>query len=282
MMRATVRALVILVAAGVVAAIAGGLLWYAGIYNLSATVQHTAPVYWLLEIGMRRSVHHHAQSVDVPPLDDPARVRQGRRLFDRHCVRCHGAPGVAPDAFALGMTPTPANLARTSRNWPPAELYWTIRNGVKMTGMPAWEFRLADADLWAIVAYLRVMPFQTPAQYRAEAPLPGEQEVARSMQNESIADDARGDPARGKIALNQYACITCHEIPGVVAAHVPVGPPLAGIGERAFIAGVLPNNPQNMVRWIRDPQRFHPGSAMPDLGVSERDARDIAAYLYAL
>jgi mono/diheme cytochrome c family protein len=281
MMRASARALVILVAAGIVAAIGGGLLWYWGIYNLSATVQHTAPVYWLLEIGMRRSVHHHAQGIEAPPLDDPARQRRGRLLYDRHCVQCHGAPGVAPGAFALGMMPTPANLARTSRTWPPAELYWTIRHGVKMTGMPAWEFRLPDADLRSIVAYLRVMPFQTPSQYRTEAPPPGEREVAASTQSDSTAED-QGDPERGKVALNQYACITCHEIPGIVGAHVPVGPPLAGIGERAFIAGVLSNNRQNMVRWIRDPQRFHPGSAMPDLGVSERDARDIAAYLYAL
>ena len=281
MKRAIVRALAIVVGAASIAALGGALFWYGGIYNLAATVQHTAPVYWLLEIGMRRSVHHHAQVIDVPPLDDPAQQRRGRRLYDRHCVQCHGAPGVAPDLFALGMTPAPANLVHTSRDWPPAELYWTIRHGVKMTGMPAWEFRLADADLWAIVAYLRIMPFQSPAQYSAQAPA-GEPETAAVARGERGNEDAQGDPARGKVALNQYACITCHEIPGVVGAHVPVGPPLAGIARREFIAGVLPNNARNLVAWIREPQRYHPGSAMPHLGVSERDARDIVAYLHAL
>ena len=112
-----------------------------------------------------------------------------------------------------------------------------------MTGMPAWAFRLADADLWAIVPYLRVMPFQTPGQYRAGAPTAHESPAPRSVPGAAAVADAPADPERGKVALNQYACITCHEIPGVVGAHVPVGPPLAGIGKRAFIAGVLPNKP---------------------------------------
>lgn len=92
--------------------------------------------------------------------------------------------------------------------------------------------------------------------------------------------DALGDAARGKIALTQHACPVCHVIPGVVGADSRVGPSLESWAQRAYIAGRLPNTPDNLVDWIRHPQRLAPGNAMPDLGVSEQDAWDMAAYLY--
>jgi cytochrome c2 len=91
-----------------------------------------------------------------------------------------------------------------------------------------------------------------------------------------------GDVARGRVALRQYACGTCHVIPGVTGADQLVGPPLNGIASRHYLGGVLPNTPENMIRWIRHPQDVSPLSAMPDLGVTERDARDMLAYLYTL
>jgi len=90
------------------------------------------------------------------------------------------------------------------------------------------------------------------------------------------------DAKRGRHVLLQYGCVTCHEIPGVTGAAIPVGPPLDRMGSRRFIAGVLENTPDNMVRWLRTPQEFVPDGAMPNLGVAERDARDMAAYLESL
>jgi len=92
----------------------------------------------------------------------------------------------------------------------------------------------------------------------------------------------QGDPQRGKLALTQYACHSCHTIPGVVGGDVTVGRPLDGIGKRRFIAGGLLNNQPNLMRWIRDPQSVYAETAMPKLGVTERDARDISAYLLTL
>ena len=89
-------------------------------------------------------------------------------------------------------------------------------------------------------------------------------------------------PDIGIEAINQYACVTCHEIPGIVGANAPVGPPLKGVASRVMLGGVLPNSPENMVLWLRHPQKVAPLSAMPDLGVTEQDARDIAAYLATL
>jgi cytochrome c2 len=91
-----------------------------------------------------------------------------------------------------------------------------------------------------------------------------------------------GSPARGKEILGRYGCGACHSIPGVAPARGQVGPPLDGIGGRSVLAGQLPNTPENLMRWIRDPQSIVPGTAMPVLGVTERDGRDIAAFLYTL
>lgn len=91
-----------------------------------------------------------------------------------------------------------------------------------------------------------------------------------------------GDAMRGRALLRTYGCQTCHTIPGVDGANGLVGPPLAGIADRAYIAGVLPNAPDNMLRWIRDPRAVDSLTAMPNVGVTPNDARHIAAYLYSL
>lgn len=91
-----------------------------------------------------------------------------------------------------------------------------------------------------------------------------------------------GDVGRGRAAIQQYGCGACHEVPGVSGANGRVGPPLTRIATRMYLGGQLPNQPDNMMRWIREPQSVAPGTAMPDLNVSEKDARDIAAYLYTL
>ncbi len=91
-----------------------------------------------------------------------------------------------------------------------------------------------------------------------------------------------GDANRGPRLIKAFGCGGCHTVPGVKDARGNVGPPLSRMGERTYIAGMLRNTPSNMVRWIRDPQGVVPGNAMPNMGVSDADARDIAAYLYTL
>ena len=91
-----------------------------------------------------------------------------------------------------------------------------------------------------------------------------------------------GDAARGRELLHQYGCGYCHTIPGVHAARGNIGPPLDDVGRRVYIAGSLPNTPQQMALWIRFPQSYRPGTAMPDLHVRADDARDMAAQLYRL
>lgn len=92
----------------------------------------------------------------------------------------------------------------------------------------------------------------------------------------------RGNVEKGRVAIRAYGCASCHTVPGVPGADALVGPPLTGFAERAYVAGVLQNSPENLVRWIRHPREVDSLTAMPDMGVGEQDARDIAAYLYTL
>ncbi len=96
------------------------------------------------------------------------------------------------------------------------------------------------------------------------------------------ADLTGGSPSAGREAVLRYGCESCHSIPGVPRANGLVGPPLGGIASRVYVAGVLQNTPDNLVLWLRDPQGVDPKTAMPSLGVSEDDARHIAAFLYTL
>jgi cytochrome c2 len=91
-----------------------------------------------------------------------------------------------------------------------------------------------------------------------------------------------GDPVNGKLLLRQYGCGSCHEIPGVAAARGNVGPPLTRVGKRIYLAGMLPNTPENMALWISTPTRIDPRTAMPDLNVPDKHVRDMVAYLYRL
>ncbi|NUP57435.1 MAG: c-type cytochrome [Gemmatimonadaceae bacterium] len=105
---------------------------------------------------------------------------------------------------------------------------------------------------------------------------PGDGDVASANQITG------GDADRGRELIRSYGCGTCHSIPGVTGASGLVGPPLGGIASRAYIAGVLPNAPDNMLRWLHDPRAVDSLTAMPNVGLTPSDARHIAAYLYTL
>jgi len=102
--------------------------------------------------------------------------------------------------------------------------------------------------------------------------------------NPRFQDAARatgGDPVRGREDTVRYGCPSCHEIPDIPTARSRVGPSLRNIVAQQYLAGQLPNTPDNMARWIRSPQEFRPGSAMPNMGLNDSEARDITAYLYS-
>jgi cytochrome c1 len=91
-----------------------------------------------------------------------------------------------------------------------------------------------------------------------------------------------GDPRTGAENIARQACGSCHRIPGIALADGEGGPPLDGIDTRSVLAGTIPNSTDGMIRWLRDPQEAQPGNAMPDTGLTEQEARDVAAFLYTL
>lgn len=271
-------------------ATAGAVLVYMGFYDISAMRQHTKPVFHLLDYAMLRSIEVRADTPPPDDLGDERRVQAGLARFQQHCLQCHGAPGVPPQAVAFGLTPAPANLLHAGRTWPANEIHWVVRNGVKMTGMPGWAYRLGEEEIWDVVAFVQAMPRLSPRRYAELADSlrslsPGPLAASPAQQPRPAPDGPANRPGSveaGRFATQQYLCATCHVIPGVVGANQHVGPPLGGVAGRAFIGGVLPNTPENMVRFLRDPQAVDPLSAMPALGLTGQDARDIAAFLATL
>jgi len=257
--------------AGLAGIVAATVVLQAGWYDASALRPHFQFVHTLIERGMQQSVRFHARSVVAPPVSEGSATRGGA-VFRAHCQQCHGGPGLAMGVIGLSMQPVPGPLADAARRWKPREMYWITANGIKMSGMPAWRFHLSEQEIWDVVAFLGVLPAMTPADYAAIAPGPP---AARPAPTPIQPTNRQ----RGKLALTQYACQSCHHIPGVTGPLTYVGPSLDGLAQRSFIAGKLPATEENLVKWIRAPQQVKPGTAMPQLDVPERDARDMAAYL---
>ena len=283
-MRRPVIIVVKTLAVAIVAAIVGaGAFLFSGAYNIAATDQHTKPVYWLIEGTMQRSVQLRAVEDQTPDLTAPELADRGSVQYRNRCLHCHGGPGVAPDDAALGMTPVPANLIPTTQQWTAAKMFWVVKNGIKMTGMPAWKYRMSDDEIWQVVAFVKErLPRLSPREFMAMAASASASSNGDTRGDQPRAIGQAGGAIAGRRAIDQYGCATCHVIPGITGATRQVGPPLTGIGGRSYIGGVLENTRENMVRWIMSPQHARPGTAMPDLRVREEDARDIAAYLETL
>ena len=133
------------------------LVIWTGAYNVAATDRHADPIYWALDTTMENAVGRSAD--EAPPRafteDD---VRRGFSSFDSMCVQCHGAPGVEPAAWASGLRPSPPALSERVPGWETAELFWIVKHGIKMSGMPALAPSHEDEQIWPIVAFLEQLP----------------------------------------------------------------------------------------------------------------------------
>ena len=157
-----------LVAVGVAAA-AGLAFVNSGVYDIAATTPHSDLTYKLVRTLMEQSIKRHARNVKVPDLDDPEKVHAGFKNFNAMCVTCHGAPGLAQSEINKGLYPAAPNLAEAAKGWTSAELYVIIKNGIKMSGMPAWEQSHSGDEIWALVAFLKVLPGMPEKEYRDAA-----------------------------------------------------------------------------------------------------------------
>ena len=153
------------IALAAAALIIGLLFIFSGTYNVAATSPHLAPVKWMMETVMDRSVASHARGITAPNLEDSAMFHEGFEHYQEMCVECHSAPGVPRSEMARGLYPRAPRLTHAADEMSAAELFWITKNGVKMTGMPAFGPTHTDEQIWAITAFLKKMPAIDSAAY---------------------------------------------------------------------------------------------------------------------
>ncbi len=153
------------IAALIILALAGLIYMYSGGYNVAASVPDPKFVEWMLATTMERSVAKHAQGTNAPAQLTDAQAREGARVYNETCVYCHGAPGKDPVDIGKGLNPEPPFLPDTITRWNAAEVFWIIKNGIKMTGMPAFGPTHKDDEIWKLVAFVQKLPKMKPEEY---------------------------------------------------------------------------------------------------------------------
>lgn len=147
--------------------VAGLVYIYSGSYDVAAVHQDPGLIRWITSTTSDRSVHHSASDVSVTLPTDSASLDRGGREYVEMCVGCHGAPGVKPDWSGQGLNPKPPDLTESAQELSHAEIYWVIRNGVKMTGMPGLQPSHPDHVIQAIAAFVAQLPQMSDAQFAA-------------------------------------------------------------------------------------------------------------------
>lgn len=148
--------------------VVGGLLFiYSGAYNVGALTPRGGFIDQLAAVTMDHSVEAHASGIVVPDLRDSSLVNLGFEHYREMCVTCHGSPAGGMSDAGMGLNPPAPELSEAIQDLKAAEVYWIVKNGVKMTGMPAFGPTHSERELWAIVAFLQKLKTMTPEQYKA-------------------------------------------------------------------------------------------------------------------
>jgi mono/diheme cytochrome c family protein len=172
---------------------------YAGIFNVAADAPHSALTNTIMETVRSRSIATRAKNVQPPALDDATLIATGARHYAAMCSGCHLAPDKKDSEIRAGLYPKPPDLTKRI-HVSPAEAFWVIKHGIKMSGMPAWGMTHDDSSIWGLVAFLQKLPELTPAQYQALARTEGEShhqhthdqhDHTGTMKKSQDTDDAR-------------------------------------------------------------------------------------------
>lgn len=147
-----------LLSATAITVLGGAAFVYSGAFNVAATEPHSPAIYWLMEKARIRSIHVRGAGLTAPSgYDEPSKLAGAAGHFSEHCATCHGGPGIKPSVWAEGMYPSPPNLKEAASRYTPGELFWILKNGIKMSAMPSMA---SDGDemLWSTVAFLEKLP----------------------------------------------------------------------------------------------------------------------------
>jgi mono/diheme cytochrome c family protein len=165
----TLKTLALIGLLAIFIAIVAGVFFFGGFYSVAGTADEPEVVKWALGKVRQASVVRHAK--DRPPgsLDDSNTVQAGARAFsERGCVTCHGAPGVNWAKFSEGLRPDPPDLKEVADQLTPEQLFWVIKNGINMTGMPSFGLiEVPDQEIWTIVAFVKKLPNVSEADFKA-------------------------------------------------------------------------------------------------------------------
>ena len=162
----------------ILGAIAAAIFFFGGYYSVAGTAGELGIIKWAIEHVRDASIARHATEKAPLNLNDPETIQAGARAFSaRGCVSCHGGPGVGWAKFSEGMHPDPPDLKEVAHESSPQELFWVIKNGIDMTGMPSFgAIEVPDQEIWSIVAFVKKLSSVTEEDYKAwtapAAPVP--------------------------------------------------------------------------------------------------------------
>ena len=163
------RFLALIGALAIVVAVGATVYFFGGFYSVAATEAEPAPVAWALIKVREASVRLHATEQPPASFNDAVAVPAGGRAYaTRGCINCHGAPGVDWAKFSEGLRPDPPDLTKIVNDRTPAQLFWVVKNGIKMTGMPGFGATgVSDPEIWQIVAFLKKLPSVSEADFKS-------------------------------------------------------------------------------------------------------------------
>ena len=163
------RFLALIGALAVIVGIGAAVFFLGGFYSVAATAEDPGIVRWALIQARTASINRHATEQPPANINDAQTVQAGAKAFATHgCANCHGAPGVPWQKYSEGLNPDPPDLKKVVDQQTPAQLFWVVKNGINMTGMPSFQLAGAkDEEIWAIAAFLKKLPTVSEADYKA-------------------------------------------------------------------------------------------------------------------
>lgn len=138
---------------------------YSGWYNVSAMNNESGMMKWIFKTVRNNSIEARLANISVPDLNDSSLIKEGFEHYNEMCASCHGAPGIEETELSKGLNPRAPYLPKIAKYIVPAKLFWATKNGIRMTGMPAWGKTHSDNKIWAIVAFVKKLPGMTKKDY---------------------------------------------------------------------------------------------------------------------
>lgn len=176
----------------IVAVIVGLSVIYTGAFNVATSWKDPSLMRWAMVTTRENSIERRAKGIVAPPTKGSNQIESGFRSYREMCATCHALPGEKKSPVEVGLNPEPPKLIESGEHMTAAELFWVIKNGIRMTGMPAWGVTHSDNELWDIVAFIKVMPEMSKADFSRLAK-PETNDIEHGNNQSEPEDKGHGD-----------------------------------------------------------------------------------------